>query len=199
MDQFAVNWPILDTKAGFIPVGAGVTPPDDQLYDGALVVEPTTGKAWIAYKNPSTGLFSKSWLIYPWIAQATIYQTINNSFTGTPVLFNSPIPGNSINWDQALPNGCIVVPIRGIYNIILTQRADVYMAGTRFMQIMINGIAQYLESETKQRADEWYTVFQSSLVTVLNVGDAIRADSWQNSGINIGTYFWLTVELVSPV
>ena len=45
----------IDYTSGVILVNAGVVPPNSSLFDGAVVMEKTTGVMWVAVKNGSGG------------------------------------------------------------------------------------------------------------------------------------------------
>lgn len=54
-----VNFDRLDQSIGVILVNDGVTPPNSQLFDGAIVKEKTSGLVWVAQKNAGTGNFDQ--------------------------------------------------------------------------------------------------------------------------------------------
>jgi hypothetical protein len=125
IDQFATNWPIIDKFAGGLSTTPGVTPPDSELYDGAIVREGANGKAWIAVRNPISLTYSKQWLMYPWHCAAS--GTVNVS-TGSLVGINhynlSTVDvARSVNADSsALSGGKIILPVEGIYQAQLEAR-----------------------------------------------------------------------------
>jgi hypothetical protein len=122
IDQFEYNWPILDYYADSIIVNNGVTPPDSELYDGCLVAERTSGKLWMASRNLATGLFDKSWIVYPWtIESSKTFATngSNNVLQGFPTLEAA----NCVNAGAAdieAGTSYIIIPIAGIYAIWTT-------------------------------------------------------------------------------
>jgi hypothetical protein len=210
IDQFAYNWPILDTFAGGMIVADGTTPPDSELYHGALVREQTTGISWLAYRDPVSGTFTKKWLTYPWQAfgftETVIGASHPHTFTATPVS-HAPSYNSSVNSSAAdFPGGRIQPPIPGIYKAVLNTRwldssSDEYFQSAAFL-IDENMGWIFNNMDTKRMDANIGTnhVTQVYKAPVAPTGNAVLAGISQNSGnpaMRVRLYMSLT--LVTPL
>lgn len=192
IDQFAVNWPILETAAGPTPVGAGVIPPDSELYHGKMIYEPSTGKYWVAYKNPTSAGFVQKWLAYPWMANAfRNAQSLINSTANTTIVTNATTASQNVNWTPVHP---IVTPVDGIYSV--DYQATFNMAsGTAGIEISY-GASSQPQSAYFQSTDGAANYFQGAEIRRIAANTTVEMLAWQASGATINGQFLLTVELL---
>lgn len=203
IDPFPLNWPILDTYAGGLLVADGVTPADVNLYDGCIVTEQTSGKQWIAKQDPSTGVFTKSWLIYPWYAEVgTPSQAVGSvPFTNTPYGFTNF--WNGVNTDAAtcLVGTYLVVPIAAIYELNYSVRGNNPTNNDAVLSahISLNSDQNYMWSETLEKWNGNYTVNSCQRMMRLSAGDKLNMNIWQSYGAPMAVSIVLQVGLVCPV
>jgi len=205
IDQYPNNWPILDWRAGELVVADGTTPADNQLFDGLVVREATTGKSWIATKQPN-GTYTKTWLTYPWQASAyTAAQAVGTATAGTYTTygFASYDAAKAINSTSADLNGTgqIVLPIPGIYALYLQVRwTDPDASDSqRWAQIRINNNNTRPEwNEDGQHTNS--NVVANIVTQELSITQALPIDCrlWQNSGSTKNCAITFIAELVSP-
>ena len=205
IDPFAINWPILDSFAGSKTVSNGSTPPDSQLYDGMIVSESSSGKVWIARRNSLTGVFTKSWLIYPWIIESynsTYTNVLTSPGTGRyhlPVdTINNPGSMNASSAD--IVAGHIVTPVDGLYEITYdAQWNNANNAGQKSVFVSINDIEEYSTSETLRSSTDGNSSNVGSLHVKLLTGDKVDLIAWQSSGVTQGCKAQITMMLVSTL
>src|SRR6476620_1990946 len=66
IERLNLNMDVLDRAVGTSQVADGVIPPSVELYDGKLIVEKGSGKAWVAEKQ-TNGSYAKKWVKYPYL------------------------------------------------------------------------------------------------------------------------------------
>ena len=201
IDQFEYNWPILDKYAGGLLVNDGVTPPDNELYEGCVVQEVTSGKMWMAMKDPNTGAFVKSWLIYPWsIAVNTGGVSIPVAAPGATRGFTTLMTADCINSSAADLNGSghVKIPIDGIYtlNFVNHHVSDPDNAYCTYM--VINGTATDRHMVIARTTTAATYMASTSGNEKLKANDTIgyRTDLFGNQNI---MSLWLWVSLLSPL
>lgn len=210
IDQFAYNWPILDSIAGGLLVANGVTPPDAQLFDGCIVREATSGKVWIARKNPISGAYTKSWLSYPWMCcanSASLSIPSGTTYTSYAVgTFNAARSFNSSAAD--ISGNQIYIPIDGIYEIQANatwtdaDATDSMKAG----MIRINGNntrPEWNEDVQHCTGGQGLQNNMTETIYMLGVGSTggphyVGICVWQNSGVTRTVVLTLTVTMVTP-
>lgn len=144
IDQFEQNWPILDLYANSLLVADGVTPPDDQLYDGCLVCERTSGKLWMAVANPAgPPLWLKSYISYPWgIGVERVVSPLTVALTDQG--FTTVLSDNQVNSSAAdLVGGKLKIPINGIYSVHYRLGLPTLGARTFNCYLRANGAINY--------------------------------------------------------
>jgi hypothetical protein len=205
IDQFDFNWPLIDQYAGGLVVADGVTPPDNQLFDGTLVIENTSGKQWLAKKNPVTGLFSKQWLLYPWQCAAYNPAVVINTSGGTNQIANMSTfnAGHSVNSSAAdISTGSIVLPanLPGIYSIqAYATFTNNGTGGLRSLFIDVDNINDYPSSNMLEDGQlSTYTTVLSTLIQNCN-GNTISAKVWQSSGGLVTIAVGMMATLITPV
>ena len=203
IDPFAQNWPILDTFAGNKVVADGVTPPNNELFDGCIVSEQTSGKVWIARLDPLTGTFTKHWAIYPWqIAISKQFFCVKEAGAFKPIPMDFLEGGQCINSSMAdVVAGRVVTPIKGIYDVIGHGQWQYTPAdfGARSMLISFNDDSDYTVSE--ECGEAMYNVkYNSSTMRTqpLDAGVTITLKVW-NTGSESTVDSWLVVNLVTPL
>jgi len=203
IDPFSYNWPILDKYAGGLLVADGVTPPDSDLYDGCLVMEQTSGKQWIASKDPNTGVYTKKWLIFPWFAECgTSSQAVgSNAFVNTAYGFTSFYNGVNATAANALVGTFLVVPIDAVYECHYSVRGSNPNANDAVLSahISVNSDQNYVPSETLEKTNGNYTVNTCQRMMKLKAGDKLCMNIWQSYGAIMTVSIVLSVSLVCPL
>jgi len=203
IDPFPLNWPILDTYAGGLLVADGVTPADVNLYDGCLVTEQTSGKQWIAKQDPSTGAFTKSWLIFPWYAEVGTpsLSVVSVPFTNTAYGFTTFWNGVNTDAATALVATFLVVPIDAIYELVYSVRGSNPNSNDAPLSahISVNSDQNYLWSETLEKYNLNYTVNENQLLRKLKAGDKLNMNIWQSYGATMTVSIVLQASVVCPL
>lgn len=118
VDQFDVNWGVVDSKAGVLQIADGSTPAVGSTFDGQIFSEATSGKSYIAKWNPNTASYDKRWLTYPWCIEVQMNSVSIPVGANVKVFDQIRSPGANVNSSVAdFVGGKVVVPIDGIYSV----------------------------------------------------------------------------------
>lgn len=198
VDQFEYNWPILDKYADSLLVDDGVTPPDSDLYEGCLVAEKTSGKLWMAMKDPATGNFAKSWISYPF--NTVGYYSGPFDPISTQKVFSSDQVAQRVNSTFAADysGGKIKVPINGIYYWWVVSGVAGTVSPARIsVQGWINGSFQVDFTHNGQNGNN--TEYTFSDTRFFNAGDLLSFGFWKSGGSVSAATMYMGLTLISPV
>lgn len=198
IDQFEYNWPILDKYADSLSVADGVTPPDSDLYEGCFVSEQTSGKLWMAVKDPATGSFIKSWISYPF--NTVGYYTGAFDPIGAEKVFTQDIAAQRVNSSFATDysGGKIKIPINGIYYWWWVSGVAGTVSNARVsVQGWINGV--FLVDFTHSGQNGNNTEYTYSDTRYFKAGDLLSWAWWRNSGSVSAATMYMGLTLISPV
>lgn len=198
IDQFEYNWPILDKYSDSLLVDDGVTPPDSDLYEGCLVAEKTSGKLWMAVKDPSTGLFVKSWVSYPF--NAVGYYNGPFDPIGGEKVFTGDIAAQRVNSTFAtdFSGGKMKVPVNGIYHWWMLSEVAGTVANARIsLQGWINGV--WVTDLTHNGQPGANTSYHSIETQYFKAGDLLSWAWWRSGGSVVSANIYMGLTLVSPV
>ena len=185
VSQLNGNFDTLDKMAGFIMVNDGVTPPNTDLFDGAVVKEKTSGKVWVAQWNGTS--YDKKYPYYTYMGSfkrtsgiPAVVSDTNFRNVAAFATYNGGV--NSSASDMAAFNW--KCPVGGWYGCAITavwpSNASGYR-GLRFgadtdMTSMVQGVS----------LSGIGTVQQHISIQEFAKNDAPGVYVWQNSGGNLG-------------
>lgn len=198
IDQFEYNWPILDKYADSLFVNDGVTPPDSDLYEGCLVAEKTSGKLWMAVKDPTTGNFIKSWVSYPFNVVGFYSGAFDPS--GAEKVFTQDIVAQRVNSSFAtdFSGGRIKVPVDGIYHWWIVSGCAGTVSNARLsMQAWVNGVMQEDITHNAQTGNN--TEYTYSTAQFFKAGDLLSWAWWKSGGSVSAASMYMGLCMVSPV
>jgi hypothetical protein len=205
IDSARSNWDRLDETQGVIWVAPDVVPSNDQLYEGAIIAETTTGKVWRAEKDLNGNLIRK-WIKYPWMIAASAAGAITSTAVAENELGYTTVSTlDSVNANRNdLVDGRAIAPVKGIYagvDIMRWEATGSTAGGLRSHRMKINSTTYPEETETLEAPGRLNQAFNICFFTfVLNAGDGVSATVWQNSaGSQPNTTHRLTMALVRPL
>lgn len=195
------NVDLLDKFMPCILVNDGVTPPTGDLYDGALVKERNSGIIWEARKNGG-GTYDKVYVIYPF--NFVGYTTAAAQPSGTAFsLWGVTTWAQGKNSSQSnieVGFNNFLIPIKGIYHVNWRHRWGLNGTGFRAGRLQLNGTSLNEDTEVSLPGNaSSYIGIHLTFDRVLNAGDKLNSEKWQNSGGNLDLYAMLQVTLIQPI
>lgn len=183
-------------------VNDGVVPSDAVLYDGAVVGELTSGKMWVAHKNIG-GTFDHNFIRYPYNGNFT---TLAGAIPSTTVFASwgwnafSALGSKGASLSDINGSSFWVCPQKGIWHFRSWNQWDANTTGNRGSVMRVNGVNDINNTWINVNA---CTLFQTNVVwsksIVLNTGDIVGQQVYQNSGGNLNVYVALEATMVTPL
>lgn len=177
------NFDALDAAVGVILVNAGVTPPNSQLFDGAVVKEKGTGIVWVAQKNGGGG-YDKAYINYPsWFNAQSASQAVGS---GATVNFTQVFVRGDNTSAADISGGYFVIPVTGLWSCaqrcLVTNNTG---AGGTYLDWQIAG-APFGAPEANNSGLVGAVTFARNDLLYLIAGNLItaRVNSTQGSTIN---------------
>lgn len=195
------NSDLLDKFMPCILVNDGVTPPTGDLYDGALVKERTSGIIWEARKNGG-GTYDKVYVQYPFNFVGYTAAALQSSGTAFAVwgIATWAQGKNSSQSNIEVGFNNFLIPIKGIYHVNWRHRWALNGTGFRAGRLQLNGTSLNEDTEVSYPGNaSSYTGIHMTFDRVLNTGDKLNSEKWQNSGGNLELYVTLQVTLIQPI
>jgi hypothetical protein len=195
------SWKRVDTAAGVMTCTSTAPISNSDLYDGAIVAEKDTGISWKC-KSDGSGGFTKLYLNYPWWVIKYFSNGLANTGSNADTGFDTYYQGvNAPDTDVTVPglNG-IRVPIKALYSFTLYARWNGNGAGVRRVSPRINAAVVLTDWEQVDQGYGSQVIGQiCKFQRVMNPGDFIMGQYWQNCGAQLGygTSCWVT--LIRPV
>jgi hypothetical protein len=202
IEKINSNFDKVEKWGRVIWVNDGVTPSTADLIEGATVAEITSRKVWIAKKNLG-GTFDRKWVEYPWALSAYTDPLTVSSGAWANVGFVTYATGQGINSSVAdLVGTRMVAPINGWYDATLHIKWPGGASGVRGCNFNINATAANEDINTGNHVAPLagaavYT--HSNLSKLLNAGDTLSANVFQNSGGSVNCTLIFTCVLTQVV
>jgi hypothetical protein len=198
------NADTIDKLLGCILVNNGVTPPDADLIDGALVKEKTSGIIWEARANGSGG-FDKVYVRYPcYLVGSTTAQSVATGTTYVAIGYSTFEAGKNASGAD-LVAGRFVVPIKGLWSINIRASFAANAVGQRALTFEVNSSMKNADItwlETLGTAASLGNAFDSHLHLTRTVeataGTTLAAGVWQSSGGNLNVSHSAVYTLIEP-
>lgn len=187
VDVLNDDFDTLDRVAGVIWVNDNVTPSDDDLFDGAIVRERSSGWAWTARSN-GIGGFDKLNLAAPGYASlvtgaASPAIATSNAYANVGLL--TTFSGHNQTKVATTSGSTLFVAQNGDYTItgVITWNGN--STGNRALRVMLNGAQMSYDKVELANSNSPHTVIVHLGARALNAGDALTLQSWQNSGASL--------------
>lgn len=193
-------WNRVDTAAGVMTTTKGVNIPNTDLYDGAIVAEKDTGISWRC-KSDGSGGFTKTYINYPWWVSkfwnSGVASNNVNANTGFST-FNAGVNADDSSVTVPTLNG-IKVPIKALYSVTLVGKWSANTSGIRRTSIFLNNSSVINTYEQIDLGNNQAVGQVTRWQGVLNPGDYIMGQYYQNSGGNLNYYTSCWMTLLRPV